>query len=261
MADNSQKLSCIVGTKNAQDIVGDCLEALIWADEIIIIDDYSTDRTLEICRRYTNKIFQHRLCGWNEQRDFAVRQCSFNWVLALDADEIVTSKLKDEIRQRLADPGGKSGFLLKRLNIFLGRKIKHCGWNEANNLRLFDKRKVQYNLAYQYREVMDTKGALGVLRNELIHYTARSLEDYISRMNRWSGLDAQDLSAKGERISFLNAPAYFLIKPLAVFFYKYFIKAGFLDGFAGFEVCALSAVTYLASYAKLWEAQKESRGV
>jgi glycosyltransferase involved in cell wall biosynthesis len=252
-----EKISCIVGTKNAQKDIGPCLEAVKWADEIVVIDDFSTDRTLEIARQYTDKIFQKKLEGWDEQRAFGIEKTTYDWVLALDADEIVTPKLQEEIKQKLRNTEGKSGFRIRRLNIFLGKEVKHCGWYKATVVRLFNKKKVRYNLNFKYQEVQEIDGPLGVMENDLIHYTCRSLEDYLNRVNLWSTLNTRDLVTKGIRITSFNSVYYFIFKPAAVFFQKYFLKAGYRDGFVGFLICALSGVTYLISYAKLWEIQRK----
>ncbi|MDP2906075.1 MAG: glycosyltransferase family 2 protein, partial [Candidatus Omnitrophota bacterium] len=135
----SQKITCIIGTKNSEADIKDCLESAKFLDEIIVIDDFSTDQTVDIARRYTDKVFQHKLTGYPEQMNYALQQAANRWVLVLDADEVITAELQDEIRKKRTTPFAKNGYLLRRLNIFLGKEIKHCGWYEKNNLRFFDK--------------------------------------------------------------------------------------------------------------------------
>lgn len=258
-SDFREKISCIIGTKNAEEDIKDCIEAVRWADEIIVVDDFSTDRTVEIARQYTDKVFQKHLSGYTEQKDFALQKTSNRWVLSLDADERVTPQLRDEILEKLSKPPELSGFLFRRMNIFLGKEVRHCGWYKANNLRLFNKEKVSYDLSMQYLESMKISGQLGIMKNDLFHYTCRRLDDYLNRVNLWSSLNAKDLFNKGIRITPLNSLYYFLFKPLAVFLQKYFLKAGFRDGFPGFLICSLSAITYFISYAKLWEIEKPEK--
>lgn len=248
-----EKISCIIGAKNAEKDIGDCLEAIRWADEIIVVDDYSTDRTVEIARQYTDKVFQKHFIGYAEQKDFALRKTSNRWVFSLDADERVTSELRDEIAEKLSEPSELSGFLFRRLNIFLGKEVRHCGWYEADNLRLFNKEKVSYDVGLQYLEPMKVAGKLGLMNNNLLHYTCRGLDDYLNRVNLWSSLNAMDLFNKGIRVTTFNCAYYMLAKPIAIFLKKYFFKKGFKDGFVGFLICGLSAITYFISYAKLWE--------
>jgi len=254
-----EKVSCIVGTKNAEADIKDCLESVDWADEIIVVDDFSVDRTVEIARQYTDKVFQKKLTGYTEQKDFALQKTSFRWVLSLDADERVTPQLKEEILEKLAKPDNFSGFLFRRLNIFLGRKVKHCGWYVTDNLRLFNKEKIGYDLDMKYLESMKVSGQLGLMKNDLLHYTCRNLFDYFNRINLWSSLNSQDLINKGLCITLWNGLFYFILKPLAVFLRKYFLKAGYRDGMVGFLICGLSAITYFLSYAKAWEAQQRPR--
>jgi len=254
-----EKISCTVGTKNAENDIRDCLEAVKWADEIIVIDDFSTDRTVEIARQYTDKVFQKKMVGDPEQRDFAIRQASHRWILSLDADERVSPQLRDEILEKLSHPAGFSGFYMRRLNIFLGRPVRHCGWYEVNNTRFFNKEKAKYDITLKYCMRMERSGPMGALKNDLLHYTCRNLQDYFNRVNIWSTLNTKDLIAKGKRVTCLNSPYYLILKPAAVFFYKYFFKSGYLDGFEGFLICAISAITYFISYAKLWESQNVAR--
>jgi glycosyltransferase involved in cell wall biosynthesis len=253
---SKEKISCIIGTKNAEKDIKDCLEAVKWCDEIIVVDDFSTDRTIEFARQYTDKVFQKHFRGYAEQKDFALQKTSNQWILSLDADERITPQLKDEILEKLSKSPEFSGFLFRRMNIFLGREVRHCGWYEADNLRLFNKEKVKYDLSLKYLEPMSVSGQLGVMKNDLLHYTCRSLDDYLKRVNLWSSLNAEDLFNKGVNINPLNSIYYFIFKPLAVFFQKYIFKSGFKDGFVGFLICGLSSITYFISYAKLWEKQK-----
>ncbi len=255
-----EKISCIVGSKNAEKDIGECLESVKWADEIIVVDDFSSDRTIEIAKRYTDKIFQKHLTGYTEQKDFGLQKTSNCWVLSLDADERVTKELEDEIVQKLSSPPEASGFLFRRLNIFLGKPVRHCGWYEANNLRLFDKEKIGYDLTMKYLESMKISGRLDVMEHDLIHYTCRSLDDYVKRMDLWAALNARDLFNKGVRVRPLTCGYYLLLKPAAVFLQKYFLKAGYLDGYVGFLICGLSAVTYFLSYNKLWKMERSSPG-
>lgn len=253
-----EKISCIIGSKNAEIDIRDCLESVKWVDEIIVVDDFSTDLTIELARQYTDKIFQKKLIGYTEQKNFALQKTTCRWILSLDADERVTAQLREEILDKMSKPMEFSGFLLRRHNIFLGKEVKHCGWRETNNLRLFNKEKVNYDLNMKYLESMKVSGRLGLMKNDLLHYTCRNLDNYFNRMNIWSSLNTQDLLHKGIRVTPLNSLYYFIAKPLAIFFRKYFVKAGYRDGFIGFLICALSAITYFISYVKLYEAQNKA---
>ncbi len=253
-----EKISCIVGTKNAEEDLRDCLESVKWADEVIVVDDFSSDRTIEIARQYTDKIFQKKMIGYPEQKDFAVQKTSFCWVLSLDADERVSPELRDEILDALSQPLEVSGFLFHRQNIFLGHEVKYCGWHEVTILRIFNKEKISFNTNLQYLDEFKISGRLGLMKNDLLHYTCRSLNEYFIRTNIWSTLNAKDLTNKGVRITPFNSLFYLFCKPCLIFIRKYFFKFGYLDGFSGFLICSLSAITYFLSYAKVWELQKGS---
>lgn len=252
-----EKLSCIIGSKNAEADIGECLESAKWADEIILVDDFSSDRTIEIAKSYTDKIFQREFDGYTQQKDFAVQNTSCRWVLSLDADERVTPELKNEILEKLSSSPQVAVFLMRRRTFFLGKEIKHCGWQEANCPRLFDKEKTSFDTSVKYLSRMKICGRREVLQNSLLHYTCNSLNDYFNRLNLWTGLNTEDLIHKGRKITPLNCLYYFFFQPAAVFFDKYFLKAGYRDGSVGFFICLLSAITYFISYAKLWERQNE----
>ena len=259
MSAEREKISCIIGTKNAEVDISDCIESVIWTDEIIVIDDFSTDKTLEIARRYTNKIYQHPFQSYTQQKDFAVKKTCFRWVLSLDADERVSPQLKESILQKLNEGPQFDGYLCSRMNFFLGKQVKGCGWYEKNNLRFFNKERVSYNIGYYYLEEMNINGKIGRLTHDLLHYTCRELSGYLNRINIWSTLNAKDLINKGLRITYLNSSFYFFFKPGAIFFYKYFFKSGFRDGIVGLVICVLSVITYFFSYAKVWELQQRGR--
>jgi len=253
-----EKLSVIVGTKNAENDIGDCLESVKWADEIIVIDDFSADKTIDIARKYTDKVFQRKMTGYPEQMDFGVQKSASRWILVLDADERIMPALEEEILEKLSRPTDASGYLLRRLNLVLGREIRHCGWYEKNNIRLFNKEKVNYDLRLKYLVRMRVLGSLGMLDNDLIHHTCRDLYEYFKRVNLWSTLNTEDLIERGFRVNNLNGIFYFFIKPGAIFFQKYVLKAGYRDRFVGFLVSLLSGITYFLTYLKLW--RRQSRG-
>jgi glycosyltransferase involved in cell wall biosynthesis len=253
-----QKVTCVIGTKNSEADIKDCLESAKFLDEIVVIDDLSIDKTVALARQYTDKVIERKLTGYPEQMDAAIQAAGNRWILILDADEVITPELRDEINRKMSSQPGDSGFFLRRLNFFLGREIRHCGWYEKNNLRLFDKEKINYDLSMKYLVRMNISGTLGELDNDLLHFTCKDLYSYFKRMNLWSSLNTEDLIDKGYRITLVNSVYYFFFKPLAIFLYKYFLKLGFMDGFEGFLICAFSSFTYFLSYVKLSRRQKMS---
>lgn len=245
------KVSCVIGTKDAEYDIRRCIDTVRWADEIVVVDDFSSDRTVEIALSYTDKVFRRKMEGYPAQMSFAVKEASNDWVLVLDADERVTPALRDEILSVLEAGPAHCGYMMRRLNYFLGREIRYSGWYGQDNLKLFDRRKVVYEMKTKYIVNMRVSGTLGHLRNDLVHHTCRSLYDYFKRMNLWSSLDAEDLINKGVRINSFNGAYYFFIKPAAVFLRKYFLMRGYKDRFAGFLISVFSGCVYFMSHAKV----------
>ena len=253
-----EKISCIVGTKNAEIDIGECLESIKWADEIVVVDDFSTDHTIKIAKKYTDNIYQQKFVGYAQQRQYALGKTSHRWVLSLDADERITPGLREEILERLSNTGENNGFFIRRLNIFLGKAVRHCGWYETDNLRLFNKEKTTYDTTFKYLDPKVVAGSIGELENDMIHYTCKDIRNYMERVKVWASLNAEDLVTKKLRITFLTAPFYFLFKPALVFGHKFFLKGGYSDGRVGFLISLISAYTYFLSYVKVWQKQHAS---
>ena len=171
------KLSVLVPCKNEEKNLRACLETVKWADEVFVVDSGSTDRSMEIAREYTDRVVEHEYVNSATQKNWAIPQAKHEWVMIVDADERVTPELRDEIEAVLMDPQ-HDGYQIYRLNHFLGRPIRHCGWNRDRCLRLF-RREVG---RYQQREVhADVEGcrSVGVLKSRLLHFTCRDLETYL----------------------------------------------------------------------------------
>lgn len=251
-----EKLSAALIVKNEEKFIRQCLESLKWADEIVILDGFSSDRTVEICREYTEKVFQRPFSGsFNEERQFLLSKADNDWVFMVDADMVVPAATRDEIKAFLSSgrTGEYAAFNFRGLTIYLGRAIRHCGWYDASYTRLFNKKKGAYDTRLKYIDNFVPAGRAGVMKEPLIHYGFETFSEHVMRIDRYTTLNAEDLRIKGVRITPLNSIWYFVGKPAAVFLYKYLYKAGFLDGAHGFAVCSISAFVYLISYFKLWE--------
>jgi len=251
-----KKLSVALMTKNNEDCVGRCLESLKWADEIVVLDGYSKDKTIQICRKYTDKIYQKEFESFPIERDFLLKKTVHNWVLSVDADMYFPPEICEEIRSALEDPN-YNAFLLKGLTIFLNHEIKHCGWYEPRYLRLFKKEKGHYDLTLRCIDPFITQGKIGTLKSHFIHYGGNDFAEYFAKIKRYSALTAEEYQIKGIRVSKINWLWYLCFKPFLIFLYKYFIKKGILDGIVGFLVCLNSAISYYAAYAILWDNQRK----
>ena len=239
-------------TKNEAQNLPRCLESIHWGGEILILDSGSTDGTLEIARKFGAKVWQLPWEGFGKQKQRGVDWASREWVLSIDADEVVTPELKAEITSRLAADNGTAGYYLKRKAYFLDRFVRHGGWYPDCVLRLFKKGKGRFTPAPVHEAVI-LDGPSVKLEADLLHYTDPNFSHYLAKLNRYTDLSALELFEKGERGSLFRI----LANPAAKFFSQYFLKAGFLDGRAGFILAGASAFHVFSKYVKLWELSRD----
>jgi glycosyltransferase involved in cell wall biosynthesis len=240
-------ISVIVITKNEEAAIGRCLESAKWADEIVVLDSGSTDRTVEISRGYTAKVHvSEDWPGFGPQKNRALELATGDWVLCLDADEWVTDKLRDEIKAAIASPGATVAFRIPRLSTFCGRYIRHSGWWPDRVIRLFKRGHARFTDLLVH-ENMKVTGVMGVLRESLMHESFTDLEDVLAKMDRYSTASAKMLHAQGKRAGLRSA----VLRGLWAFIRTYFLRAGFLDGREGFMLAVSAAEGTYYRYAKL----------
>lgn len=250
-----QKLSVVVIVRNEEAIIRSCLESVKWADEIVIIDQSSTDRTREIAKEYTDKIFVTSLQGTaNADRMFGISKATFDWILFLDADELVPPDLKEEIQTIIRDPKGHTSFYMGRKNFFLGKWIKGGAWYPAYSIKLFRKGSTYFPPRVHSDAQLKDKNP-GYLKAKTLHYTYNSLSQYLAKLDRFTTRSAGEAFKEGYRITWLNFTFCFFIRPAFYFFRKYFIWCGFRDGFRGLFIAFSSSLTLLIHYSKVWELQ------
>jgi glycosyltransferase involved in cell wall biosynthesis len=247
------EISVVIATKNEERNIRDCLESVKWADEIIIVDDASRDKTVEICREYTDKIFINDAKGdFHRNKNLGLEKANRDWILSLDADERITEKLSEEIQVAVQDEE-KVGYYLNRKNYFLGKWIRGCGWYPDYIIRLFRKGTTRWPLLaedFHGTPKIKEKRKTGYLKNEFIHYSYFSIGQYIEKFNLYtSALAKQEYHRQAK----INLFICFLFKPSLLFFRKYFLMAGYRDGFRGFFISVASALTIFMTFAKLWE--------
>lgn len=240
------KLSVTILTFNESHNIQACLESVKWADEIIVVDSYSEDDTLEIARQYTDKVFQVKWLGYSGQRNWSLQQVTGDWVLVLDADERVTPQLHSEIAHILQEGGGEyDGYYITRDNYFMGRPLKS---SPDSHIRLFRAGKGVY-CDREVHEVALIDGPVGQLKGILTHYTYRDLEQYIAKMNRYSTLGAKEMLKSGKQPSLANL----IFRAVYAFVRHYLIQRGFIDGTPGFVFSVSRAYYTFCKYAKLYE--------
>ncbi|NIA31112.1 MAG: glycosyltransferase [Actinobacteria bacterium] len=246
-------ISVILITFNEEENIKACLTSVQWADEIIVVDSNSRDRTVEIARQFTEKVIVADWKGYSANKNLALENASGEWILWIDADERVTPELAQEIKNVIGMNTEKDGFEMARKAFFLGRWIKHCGWYPGYVLRLFRRQKA-YFTDNKVHEGVILKGSRSRLKNALLHYTDNNLEHYLWKFNRYTSYAADELAGKQRSAGLLSI----LFRPLHTFVKMYVLKLGILDGVEGLMLCLLSAGYVAMKYAKLWELKKSA---
>ena len=242
-------VSAIVVCFNEEERIGDCLESLRWCDEIVVVDSFSTDRTPEICRGYTDRFIQREWAGYRDQKAFAHSQATKDWVFLVDSDERVTAELRNEVEDALVQDNGRyAGYAVPRLVHYLDRWWRRGGWYPDYDVRLFRRERATWGGSEPHEKIL-VYGAVRRLRNPLHHYSYRNIEDHLQRINRFTSISSRESKKQGGRWRLSDA----LLRPAARFFRSYVLKRGFMEGFAGFYVAVTAAVYVFLKYAKLWE--------
>ncbi len=245
-----QKLSVVLITLNEGRNIDRCLGSVTWADEIVVVDSFSRDDTVERARRYTDKIFQHEYLGSTRQMERGIQYASGEWILLVDGDEVVSAELADEIEAVLRSPGECVGYEILRKPFAFGKWIEHGGWFPDYQFRFFRKDSYLTNHA-EVHGGFSTKGAKGRLRGYVYHYTYESIFAYVSRMNDYTSLQVSNklTSDPGATASWYNL----ILNPASHFVRMFFSNKGYRDGFHGFVLALLDSTYSMISYAKLWE--------
>ncbi len=246
------KLSVVIITKNEAQHITRCLESVKWADEIIILDSGSEDETINLCQRYTDNIFSTDWPGFGIQKQRAIDKATAEWILSLDADEVISPELKEEI-QLTIQTTHLTGFEIPRLSSYCDKQIHHGGWWPDYTLRLFRNGYGQFSEAIVHEKII-VKGKTGRLKSPLLHETYINLEEVISKINSYSSLSAKMMHEKGIKSSLTKA----IIRAIWTFFRTYLIRAAFLDGREGLMLSISNAETAYYKYLKLFELHKKS---
>ena len=245
---STPRLSVVIVTLNEEERIRACLESVAWADEIIVIDSESQDKTVQIAREITDHVVVRPWPGFAAQKNFAVAQASGDWILSLDADETVSPSLRTDIERVLREGGPAVGYAVPRRNIFLGAWVRHGGLYPDWQIRLFRNRRGTFG-ARAVHESVTIDGPVGRLAGHLEHRSYRGVEDFLTRANRYSSLAAEEWLASGRRVHTSDV----LTRPLGRFLSMYVLRAGFLDGWRGLLLAALYAYYVAMRAAKVLE--------
>ena len=249
------KVSVYMITYNNEETIERALKSVTWANEIVIVDSFSNDRTVEIGRKFTDKIFQRKWPGHRDQYQYAADLTTHEWIMFVDADEEISPELAEEIRQELnGKVEGVDGFFVYRRTFYLGRWIRYGGWYPDGEIRLYRRDKGKWEGGLHARVVIE--GTVKSLKGKYLHYTYRNISDQIQTIDKYSRIAAEDMLQQGETFSLFKL----LFHPPFRFINEYFFKSGFRDGLPGLVIVMSTMYYVFIKYAKLWELIRTQRG-
>lgn len=248
---NAVKISATIITLNEEKKIEPCLLSLEGvADEIIVVDSGSTDRTEEICRKYNVTFITHAFEGYVRQKNFAMKQASYDIILSLDADERLSAGLRESILAAKKNWGEISGYLVNRRNNYCGKWIRFCGWYPDRKIRLWDRRVGRWTGEDPHDKVTLEGKAAGQLKGDLLHMTFYTMDEHLRQMHKFAEVAAKAKYKSGKKPVFL---IHVLLSPLFKFFRKYIVQLGFLDGYYGFVVCTTASALTFYKYLRVYE--------
>jgi glycosyltransferase involved in cell wall biosynthesis len=248
---NGVKISATLITLNEEKKVERCLQSLVGvADEIVVVDSFSTDKTAEICQRYNVRFIQKEFPGYVAQKNFAVTQTTHDIILSLDADEMLSDVLKDEILRVKDQWGDCDGYSFNRFNNYCGKWIRFCGWYPDRKIRLWNKKAGQWSGTDPHDKVVLPSKRVKQLTGDLLHFAYETVDEHLRQMSKFADVAARAKFSKGVKPSFF---IHVILNPIFKFIKKYFFQLGFLDGYYGFVFCAAASSLNFFKYLKLYE--------
>ncbi|MDX1905961.1 MAG: glycosyltransferase family 2 protein [Bacteroidia bacterium] len=249
-------ISAVIIAYNEELNIGRCLDSLAGvADEIVVVDNHSSDRTAEICRAYGARVHPHAFEGYVSQKNLAISLATHDWVLSLDADEALDVPLKAAILAA-KNRDDYDAWRINRLNHYCGRPIRTCGWYPDARIRLADRRKAAWTGYVLHEELTATPDArIGHLPGDILHYSYPTVASHLQKATRYAQLGAEDRYARGTKAPYWKL----IVKPAAIFWRRYLLQGGWRDGYYGWIICAISAWETFAKYALLREKYQQHR--
>ncbi|WP_114491921.1 glycosyltransferase family 2 protein [Candidatus Ulvibacter alkanivorans] len=248
-----EKLTAIIPVGNEIHNIEAVIASVDFADEILVVDSYTTDGTFEIAEKMATRVVRRTFDYPAAQKNWTIPQAKHEWILLLDADERVTPELKEEVIEVLKNPptDGTVAYWIGRKNHFMGQRVHYSGWRNDSVIRLFKRDACRYEDKYVHEEII-AKGKVGKLRSKLYHNTYISFDNYIQKMNKYASWQAKDYDKKTGRLTAYH----FVIKPFWGFFKHYFVQSGFRDGVVGLTIGYIQGYVVFMRYVKLWLLRK-----
>ncbi|HVF40228.1 MAG TPA: glycosyltransferase family 2 protein [Gemmatimonadaceae bacterium] len=251
-AEATVPVTVVIAARNEAANIGPCVESLRWASEIIVVENDSTDDTVERARSAGAIVISNPFITIGQQRNVAIARSSSEWILVVDADERGSPALAAEIRDVIMKPS-HDGYRIRRRNFFLGQEIRHGGWEHDRPLRLF-RSQLRYN-ASRVHEHVETSGSIGELTAPLTHSPYESIDQYFEKLDRYSRWWAEDRFDRGKQVGAFAVVS----RPPARFVRMYILKGGWMDGAAGAVLACLASASVMAKYARLWALRHQNR--
>ena len=256
MIDQSEKISALIITYNEMGYIEKCIDSIQFADEIIVVDSYSTDGTYEYLKNHPKvRVIQNEFENYTAHKSFALKWASHDWVLFLDADEVVTDKLRNEIKAKAKKDSEHCAYWFYRKFMFKNSRLRFSGWQTDKNYRLFRKSRAQFCKEKIVHETLIVKGTSGILKQKLMHFCYKNYEDYKFKMLKYGRLKAKEAHQKDKRFNYLLL----IFKPFWKFFNHYIIRLGILDGKKGITICYLNALGDFERYMELKRLGKKEK--
>lgn len=246
------KITAIIPTLNEASCISKSLQSVSFADEVIVIDSFSTDDTVDIATSLGAKVIQRKFDNFSAQKNFAIQQASYDWIFFLDADELIDKELQKEIIEKINTPEDFVAFYIYRNFYFKNKRLNHSGWRHDKVIRLFNRQFCRYE-GFVHEEII-TEKPIGFLKNKIDHYSFSSVNQYKKKLDLYASLQAKELIGNKKKATWFHR----LLKPSIRFFIQFVIKRGFLDGYEGYQISKLHAYGVRQRYKKLVEFQKRN---
>ncbi len=255
MSYQKKKISALIIAYNEIGYIEKCIESVTFADEIIVVDSYSTDGTYEYLKNHPKvRVIQHPFANFTAQKSFALKQATNDWVLFLDADEVVSQKLQEEIVATVNSDTEFVAYWFYRKFMFQNSVLNFSGWQTDKNYRLFRKSKAKFSDKKIVHETLNVDGASGILKEKLTHYCYKNYEDYKSKMLKYGRLKAKEAFYREKRFNYFSL----VFKPVWKFFHHYVLRLGILDGKKGITISYLNALGDYERYRELKKLEKKN---